>query len=172
VNHHIDHSNADHGFAALDRALVVFGQSAVLSKPSKRTLDDPALRQDHELMRVRPFHNLDDATVPAGGPLYKATGIAAIRPDHLETPPARAELLDQPLAPIPILHVGRVDDQRDDKAKRVDDDMALSPLDFLARIVTSFAPFSAVFTDWLSMMAALGVGLRPSNCRTRTRSRS
>jgi hypothetical protein len=51
-------------------------------------------------------------------------------------------------------------------SKRIDEDVAFSSVDFLARIVSAKPPFSVVLTDWLSMMAALGVGFRPSWRRT------
>ena len=50
--------------------------------------------------------------------------------------------------------------------------MALSSGDFLASVVAPRPPFSVVLTDWLSMMAALGVASRPSLSRTMGRSAS
>ena len=41
-----------------------------------------------------------------------------------------------------------------------------------ASVVTPRPPFSVVFTDWLSMIAALGVASRPATSRTRTRKAS
>jgi hypothetical protein len=41
-------------------------------------------------------------------------------------------------------------------------DMALAPLHLLAGVVASWPPFSVVFTLWLSIMAAEGVGSLPS----------
>ncbi len=121
-------------------------------------------------MRLGSFDDFNDPAVPANRPIYKLSGITPIGPDHFKAPPSRTQLLDQQLAAITVLDVGRVNDQREDQAERVNDDMALAPLGFLARIVPSVAPFSAVLTDWLSMMPALGVGLRPSSIRTRRRS--
>ncbi len=121
-------------------------------------------------MRLRAFDDFNDPAVPANRPIHKLPGITAIGPDHFKAPPSRTQLPDQQLAAVTVLDVGRVNDQREDQAERVNDDMALAPLGFLARIVPSVAPFSAVLTDWLSMMPALGVGLRPSSIRTRRRS--
>jgi hypothetical protein len=50
--------------------------------------------------------------------------------------------------------------------------MAFAAVDLLAGIITAPPPFSAVFTDWLSMMAALGLTSRPSSCRTMPRKAS
>jgi hypothetical protein len=44
--------------------------------------------------------------------------------------------------------------------------MALAPRYLLAGVVAAWPPFSVVFTDWLSMIAALGVDCRPSISRT------
>jgi hypothetical protein len=56
-------------------------------------------------------------------------------------------------------------DDGDQKAKRVDEDVALTTIDLLARVVAVRPPFSVVFTDWLSMMPALGFRLRPTASR-------
>ena len=63
---------------------------------------------------------------------------------------------------IPILRIGSVyhDDQK--QTDRVYQDMPLTSIDLLARVVSSSPPFSVVFTDWLSRMAALGSPSRPS----------
>ena len=170
MKHHIDHGNEDHRLTALRQRFIVFGKSAVLPKPRKCSFNDPSLGKDDELVRLRAFDDFDDPAVPANRPIHKLPGITAIGPNHFKAPPSRTQLLDQQLAAVTVLDVGRVNDQREDQAERVNNDMALAPLGFLARIVPSVAPFSAVLTDWLSMMPALGVGLRPSWHRTRRRS--
>jgi hypothetical protein len=73
---------------------------------------------------------------------------------------------------VAILNVGRMDDQCHDEAQRIDDQMPLAALYFLARVVAARPPFSAVLTDWLSRMPTLGVGFLPAFVRTRARSRS
>ena len=55
---------------------------------------------------------------------------------------------------------------------RVHGDVTLATHHFLTSIIATRPPFSVVFTDWLSMIAALGVGLLPSDCRTLGRSAS
>jgi hypothetical protein len=58
------------------------------------------------------------------------------------------------------------------QALRVDEDMPLLTLNFFARIVTMRVdgrpPFSALFTLWLSMMAAVGEASRPALSRHST----
>ena len=49
-----------------------------------------------------------------------------------------------------------MNDHRKEQSKGVYEDVSLATTDFLARIVTTRPPLSVVFTDWLSMMPALG----------------
>ena len=172
MDHQIDHGNTDHGLTGLGEGLVVFGQPSVFPQPGERPFDDPSLGQDDKPVGFRSLDDLDDAAVPTGGPIDEASGIAAVGPDDLQATPARAQLLDQPLGAIPILDVGRVDDQCDDQPQRVDDHMTLAAKRFLARVVPAIPPFSAVLTVWLSMIPALGVGFFPDRRRTCDRSRS
>ena len=122
------------------------------------------------MVSIRSFDDFNDPAIPAHCPTHKPSGITAISPDDLEATPSRTQLFDQQFTAVTILDVGRVDDQCENQAERVNNDMTLAPKRFLARVVPSVAPFSAVLTDWLSMMPALGVGLRPSSIRTRRRS--
>jgi hypothetical protein len=55
------------------------------------------------------------------------------------------------------------------QAELINKDVAFLSLDFLAAVVTRRVnrgpPFSALFTLWLSMMAALGLSARPACAR-------
>ncbi len=53
---------------------------------------------------------------------------------------------------------------------RVYRDVALASFDLLARIVTALPPFSAVLADSESIIATVGVGLRPIALRSCSRS--
>ena len=85
---------------------------------------------------------------------------------------ALAQELEDLLGSVAVLHGGLMNDQSDDEAEGVDDNMTFPSVDFLAGIVSAKPPFSVVLTDWLSMMAALGVGCRPHAFRTCSRKRS
>ncbi len=166
MNHQVDHSDDDHCLTTGRQCFIVFRQSAILSQPGKRALDDPSFRQHDEPIQHRTFDDLDETPVPPACPIDEPTGIATVGKDQLETSEARSQLPDQQLATVAILDVGRMDNQRHDQANGIDDQMTRTAKDFLARIVPTIPPFSAVFTDWLSMMPTLGVGLRPSFRRT------
>jgi len=64
-------------------------------------------------------------------------------------------------AAIAILNVGGVHDGVDQQALRVDKNVPLLALDLLSRVVTRrinrSPPFSALFTLWLSITAAVGL---------------
>jgi UDP-N-acetyl-D-mannosaminuronic acid transferase (WecB/TagA/CpsF family) len=64
-------------------------------------------------------------------------------------------------AAIAILNVGGVHDGVDQQALRVDENVPLLALDLLSRVVTRpidrTPPFSALFTLWLSITAAVGL---------------
>ena len=67
---------------------------------------------------------------------------------------------------VPILNVSRMHRHPQQQPQGIDNDMAFASLHPLARIIPSGPPFSVVFTDWLSMMAALGLVSRPWACRS------
>jgi hypothetical protein len=56
-----------------------------------------------------------------------------------------------------------MNDDGDEQSQRIYKKMSFSPVDLLARVVTVGPPFSVVFTDWLSMIAALGSRFRPAD---------
>src|SRR3954464_10671178 len=76
---------------------------------------------------------------------------------------------EQPDAPVPVLDIGSVHDRVHQQAFRVDEYVALLALDLLARIIARRVdrgpPFSALFTLWLSMIAAVGLASRPACSR-------
>ena len=75
-------------------------------------------------------------------------------------------------AAIAILDVGRMNDGVEQQAYCVDKNVPLLALDLLARIVpvrvNARPPFSALFTLWLSMMAAVGLAFRCARSRHRS----
>jgi hypothetical protein len=75
-------------------------------------------------------------------------------------------------AAVAILDVGGMDDGVQQKAQRVYQNVAFLALDFLARVIAmridAGPPFSALFTLWLSMMAAVGLAPRSACSRHAT----
>ena len=67
-------------------------------------------------------------------------------------------------AAVAILDIGRMNDGVEQQTQRVYENVALLAFDLLARIIAmridAGPPFSALFTLWLSMMAAVGLASR------------
>ena len=75
-------------------------------------------------------------------------------------------------ATVAILDVSRMNNGVQQQAERIYQNVALLALDLLARIIArrieAGPPFSALFTLWLSMMAAVGLASRPACLRQAT----
>jgi len=109
---------------------------------------------DLEVDAGRFSHDIDGtASVPAVCPHLREPFVALLRCG------------DDLWAAIPILGARLVNEDRDDQAEGVNDDVALAPFDLLAGVVASRPPFSVVLTDWLSTIPALGSSLRPEFLR-------
>lgn len=122
-------------------------------------------------MQVTALDDFDGTSPATTGPAHKSTGIGPIGPDLSEARETPARSFQHLAGPVAVLKVSRVHHHRQDQAERVYQDMAFTPFDLLARVVPPLPPFP-VLTVWLSRIAALGVGLRPSLRRTCSRSRS
>jgi hypothetical protein len=108
-----------------------------VADPRERALDDPAFGQDDELMQAVALDDFDNPMTGAGGGVRHAWSlISGIGEDALDEgkEAARALIEDQP-RPIAILHVRGVNDDVQEKAERIDEDVPLAARDLLARIV-------------------------------------
>ena len=67
-------------------------------------------------------------------------------------------------AAVAILNIGAMNDGMKQQTQRIYENVALLAFDLLARIIAmridAGPPFSALFTLWLSMMAAVGLASR------------
>jgi len=96
------------------------------------------------------FVALDDFDHPMaglrGGARDTRSLIAGIGEDPLDEgeEASRATIEHEPCA-VAVLHVGRMDDDVQEKAERVDEDMPLAPCDLLARIKTLRVEYGAPF---------------------------
>ncbi len=153
--------------------LIILAQSSVSSKPSKGTFNNPATRQDLKSFDV--IAPLDDRKSPLVGgekEIDQLTRISTIRPNQFQT----GQLIPHPCqeysCTVTILNVCRMNHNYQYQSQRIDQQMTLAPVYFLASVVPVKPPFSVVFTDWLSTMAALGSASRRSWTRTSVRRQS
>jgi hypothetical protein len=82
------------------------------------------------------------------------------------------EDLQQQLRPVAVWHTGGGDDDRQQQAERVDEEVAFAAFNLFVRVKAADPPFSVVLTDWLSMIPALGWRCLPVATRTSPRTRS
>jgi hypothetical protein len=152
--------------------LEVFGETAAAADPSQGALDDPAFWKNDEAMQFVAFDDLDG---PGSGPRERRrqlrpliVGIGEDAFDEGEAA-ARAAVEDQQRA-IAILQIGRVDDDVQQEAERVDENVPLAARDFLARVIARRIdrrpPFCAPLALWASMIATVGLASRPTCSRT------
>ena len=126
--------------------------------------------------RVRPpptaGQHLEDAAPPPATnhrcPKRQSTNrrVTGIGPDQPQ-PRKPAQQLDvTPAWRRPGPECWRMDTDGQKQVHSVHYDVPFASGYLLARVVASGPPFSVVFTDWLSMMAALGLVSRPWACRS------
>src|SRR5262249_14752327 len=139
---------------------------------SQGAFDDPAFGKDDEAMQLVA---LDDLDGPGSGPCERRrqlrpliVGIGEDAFDEGEAA-ARAAIEDQP-SPIAILQVGRVDDDVQREAERVDENVPLAARDLLTRVIARRIerrpPFCAPLALWASMIATVGLASLPAFSRT------
>jgi len=150
----------------------ILGQTPASSKPCEGALDDPSLWQDDEALRV--VGSLDDFDIYLRhyfrhGAAKQWALIATIGVEPQQEWIKAEQRRHDEFAAIAILNVGGVHDGVDQQALRIDENVAFLALDLFSRIVTRridrSPPFSALFTLWLSMTAAVGLASRPSASR-------
>ena len=124
-------------------------------------------------MRVR---SLDDRQTPRSRCRNRARGfgplIAGVGEDRLDERKSFSCMAQNQPCAVAVLHIVGVDDDVQQQAERVDEDVALATRDFLSGVKTlrieRKAPFDAALALWLSMIAAVGLASRPAASRTAT----
>ena len=167
------HSYMNPSLRAFSQSFVVFAEPSVSAQPPEGALHNPSARQHLKAMAV--LGALDHLNQPASqtvSPIHQMPCVGSIRPDQLEPGESPQKLAQHQLGPIPVLNVRGMHNHRQQQPDGVNHDMALPSLHLLACVVATRSPFSVVFTLWLSIMAAEGVGYLPSNSRTLGRNAS
>ncbi len=171
--HDADHGEADERSDGGGVAFEVARQTAVAADPCERPLDDPAFWQNLKSGNVR---SLDDLQAPStgapNGQCHLASGISAISKNVFDEREQSSGSAQQMESTITILNVGRINDDIQQEAQRVDQDVPFATLDFLARVVARRIeprpPFCEPLAVCESIMATVGLGSRPSCSRTAT----
>ena len=148
------------------------GEPAATIEPGDCALDNPSLRFDDEAFgaaaafdgfNFQVGHDSGDAT------LKDRAVISAVREQHPQERELSKQGGDQQQAAVAVLNVSGGHQRVQQETEFVDENMALFALDQLACIeamrVDDRAPFSALFTLWLSRMQAVGLAARSACSR-------
>ena len=165
--HEADCGEAQESERLAIEVLPIFGKPPAAVKPRDGALDDPALGQDRKSFDL--IGTLDDFGFEAGHDFRESLLelrplIAGVGEQLLQERIHPEQRRKQQDAAVAILDIGGMNDGVEQQTKRVYKDMALLALDLFARIIAmridAGPPFSALFTLWLSMMAAVGLASR------------
>ncbi len=173
-DHQPDGCPAQERQAVAVQAFPVLGQTAAPVEPGDGPLDNPALGQHHEFASVGSLDDLHvDLLTNLPQTLLELRALIAAVGVELQQKRKQAEqCAHQEYATVAILDIGGMNDGVQQQALRIYQDMTLLALDFLARVIAvridRDPPFSALFTLWLSMMAAVGLAWRSANARHST----
>ncbi len=159
--------------AGFRQFLEILAEPSAAAQPRQSALHHLPARQYLEAMAVWIAPHHAQYPSPSGpSPLHQLASIGGIGPDQLEPGEPAQQLAQHQLGAVPVLDVGRMYHYCQEQAGRIHYDVAFAPRYLLVGVIAPRPPFSVAFTDWLSMMAALGVASRPSLSRTWLRSAS
>jgi len=159
--------------AGFRQFFIVFAQASAATEPGQCALHNPAPGQHLKGVAVRPAPDYcQQPTSREPSPRHQLASVSRVGPDHPEPGKSTQQFGQYQLGSISILNVGGVDHHGQEQSHGVYYDVTLATSDLFPRIIAAGPPFSVVFTDWLSMIAALGVASRPSASRTLGRNAS
>jgi hypothetical protein len=145
--HDSDHGETDEGHGGSRVALEVAGETPIVADPGQGSFDDPAFGKDEEAMQLVALDDLEPPTAGLGdGGCGFRSLVAGIGEDAFdEREEAARALVEDERRAVPILHIRSMNDDVQQEAERVDENMPLAARDLLARIealrVKRGAPF-------------------------------
>lgn len=138
------------------------GQPPTSIEPRNRSFDDPSFGQHDEGVQFVALDDLNRPGATRGGSLCRVRSLVArvCEDAQNEREQGACSFVEHESRAIAILHMGGMNGGAQQQAERVYEKMALFALDLLSCVVAMRIvrpPFSALFTLWLSMMAAVGL---------------
>jgi hypothetical protein len=148
--------------------LEILAQTAAAADPGEGSFDGPAFGEDDEAVAVGSLDDFQRPRAGFGDDLgHFRSLVAAIGVDAFDERKGSAGLAQHSSGTVAVLYVGGMDDDAQEEAEGIDEDVALAAFDLLARVkargIERRPPFSAPLALWLSMTAAVGLASRPAN---------
>ncbi len=130
----MDRSEVNPGLAGLRKVLVVFGEAAPATEPSDGPLNHPSSGQlDETLGARRAFHDLEFEVIALTNRLLEVAPVGLISPDPAEVGVSVSGLGEDQFRPVTVLKACRVHHRDQEMAERIDQEMAIAPLDFFSQ---------------------------------------
>src|SRR6266700_256095 len=169
---HDDDRPLDHRLVMLRQPFVVADRAAIAAEPGEGPLDDPAARQHLEGVRQAPTDQLDTQAQGGPRPDDQPASVGGIGPHQADAAAAKAQPPQSGRAPSRSWTLAAVTTIANSSPRVSTARWRFRPLIFLAasKPRLCLGTVSAARTDWESMIAALGQGLRPATRRTWARS--
>ena len=173
--HQAGHRQVHHCFATISQVFVILTHPPIPTDPGYRSLNNPSAREMTETWHRWRFNiywipaplsrTLDNFQLPSTyllNPLLECRApVAHISPNHLQSRTVNLSCSENKEGSLSIRYPCRVRDGTQQQTSCINDNVAFTPADFLRSVVTVNPPFSVVFTDCESMMAAEGWAARP-----------
>jgi uncharacterized protein (TIGR02687 family) len=151
ANHHMDHAHLDNSLTRVRQPFVIFAQAPVAIEPPEGPLAHPALGNDHDpLDGVGALGNLQaDRPGPPEipDPVDEGSGIGPSSPARPQPRKLVPQDRQDTFRPVAVLHLGSGDDDGQEPAEGIDQDMPPAPLEVLVRIIAAAPPVSVVLID-------------------------
>ena len=134
--------DGDEGLGDWGELLVIAHKAPVFHDPGEGPFHPPPTRDHGEARLTRgALDHLQGNMGPCLGPAHGSTGIAPVRTGKRHEGKASPRALQHPFGSVAILDVGTRDLNREQASVGVGQDVALAPVDLLARVVALRAPF-------------------------------
>jgi hypothetical protein len=117
-----------------------------LSQPNVRSTIQRHCRTPKALGPLGAFHDREGPLQHRGDPRDELAGVPAIRPDQLQSREAGDQRRQHRFGPIAVLDPRRMDDDDEEQAEDIDDNVALAAADAFASVIAPDPPFSVVLT--------------------------
>ena len=171
----MNHSYVDPGLRCIGQSFVVpvsstgqaLAQPTAPAEPRECSFNHPSSRQHLKVVAVPgALDNLERPACQGPDPLDQLSSIASVSPNQSQAGKPSFQLVHNQPCPVPVLDVSRVNHDSQQHPYGIHDDVTLASHHLLTSVKATRPPSSIVLTDWLSMIAALGVHSLPSARRT------